>query len=493
MEKEIQKALVGSGVIVDLSGILKKNEIGNLPNPNYKYTSFTALDFQVGKIDLKFNPNIQRMYLFNDVPGGKGHKWQRNLFKSYLMGEPVGTVELWYNPLTEKYEVLDAQQRLKTLRAIFDNCVKTPKNCIIDGIDCSEKHYSALDDQIRNKFIEYRFLVVASFTSLKDAVDRFVGINNGNPLSHQDKRSPQVSDFANYIRQIAFYPSPKNEFTKFTEIDGKLQLKYFNFPHYGRSMDELIAYLYLNIYKNSVQNFSQSELDKLYLKAMDNPKEFENSKDKKYFELILSTIDKFVKSKNWNRKKTKKKELMYLMLLTNYYLSKGGKISEVDIFIKSFYNSVSQLKENKKITFTSRSGEIYDFATAYRLGSDADYIEFIIKSISDEIKNTGIIYTDDKRIFDRSEIESKLYEQDCKCAYCHKPIELDESIGDHMIPHSKGGRTIYQNLAVSCKDCNSVKSSLPWDGWVHAVKAMNAVDLSNLELNIEELVVNQNI
>jgi hypothetical protein len=183
---------------------------------------------------------------------------------------------------------------------------------------------------------------------------------------------------------------------------------------------------------------------------------------------------------------------MYLMALTNYYLSKGGKISDVDIFVKTFYNAISDLKQNKKITFTSRSGEVYDFATAYRLGSDADYIEFIIKTISDEIKNKGITYTDDKRTFDRSEIESKLYEQDGKCIYCHKSIELDESIGDHMIPHSKGGRTIYQNLAVSCKDCNSIKSSLPWDGWVHAVKAMNGVDLSNLELDIEELVVNQN-
>ena len=38
-----------------------------------------------------------------------------------------------------------------------------------------------------------------------------------------------------------------------------------------------------------------------------------------------------------------------------------------------------------------------------------------------------------------------------------------------------------------------MKSSLPWDGWVHAVKKMNGIDLSNLELNIDELVINQNV
>jgi hypothetical protein len=143
--------------------------------------------------------------------------------------------------------------------------------------------------------------------------------------------------------------------------------------------------------------------------------------------------------------------------------------------------------------YTDKNGEISDFATVWRLGTDKDYIEFVIGCLISEINNTGIIYKDDKRTFSRSEIESKLDEQNCKCVYCNDSIELNQAIGDHMIPHSRGGRTIYENLAVSCKDCNSMKSSLPWDGWVHAVKKMNGVDLSNLQLNTDELMVNQNV
>ena len=93
-----KNAGIVSARIVDLTGLLKTNQIGNLPNLKYKYTSFTIKEFLTKSLVLEFDPNIQRMYLYNDIDNGIGDKWQRNLFKSYLIGEPVGTVELWYNP-----------------------------------------------------------------------------------------------------------------------------------------------------------------------------------------------------------------------------------------------------------------------------------------------------------------------------------------------------------------------------------------------------------
>ena len=484
------KAQVGSGLLIDLTGVLKDNEIGKHPNPKYKYTSFTAQDFQTGRVKFVFNPNIQRMYLFNDIPLGKGDVWQRNLFKSYLLGEPVGTVELWYNPIENVYEVLDAQQRLRTLKAIFDDCVKTPKNCIIDGIDCSELHYTNLPDEIRNKFIEYRFLVVASYITLEQAVNRFIGINNGNPLSAQDKRSPQVSEFANFIRKIAFYPNPQYEFAKFTDVDGKLQFKYFSFPHYGRTMDEMMSYLYLVVYKNSVLTYNQKGLNDLYTNMMDNPAEFK-VKDKKDFEDILSILNRLVSTKSWNAKQTKKKDLLYLMLLINHYRLNGGSITEPDLFVQKFYSSIKKCRNNSKLMFKDRNGEQSDFATVWRLGTDKEYIEFVLDCLLKEMNNVTIVYKDEKRTFSRSEVERKLYEQDCKCAYCSKELELEDSVGDHMIPHANGGKTIYQNLATSCKKCNALKNALPWDEWVHLV-SLKGIDLTKIQMNLDEIIVEQN-
>jgi hypothetical protein len=52
-----------------------------------------------------------------------------------------------------------------------------------------------------------------------------------------------------------------------------------------------------------------------------------------------------------------------------------------------------------------------------------------------------------------------------------------------MLPHAKGGKTIYENLAVSCYDCNSMKTTLPWEAWVHAVRVMSGIDLEHLNFD----------
>lgn len=46
------------------------------------------------------------------------------------------------------------------------------------------------------------------------------------------------------------------------------------------------------------------------------------------------------------------------------------------------------------------------------------------------------------------------------CPICGKHYELEEMEGDHIIPWSKGGRTVVENLQMLCKNCNRMKGSL---------------------------------
>lgn len=41
-----------------------------------------------------------------------------------------------------------------------------------------------------------------------------------------------------------------------------------------------------------------------------------------------------------------------------------------------------------------------------------------------------------------------------KCAYCDSKVNTHEMTFDHIVPKSRGGKTIYPNLAVACADCN---------------------------------------
>jgi len=53
----------------------------------------------------------------------------------------------------------------------------------------------------------------------------------------------------------------------------------------------------------------------------------------------------------------------------------------------------------------------------------------------------------------------KLLARDPHCQYCRKPLSLEDSTLDHVIPLSKGGSSLIENLAVACGDCNNKKGN----------------------------------
>jgi len=86
---------------------------------------------------------------------------------------------------------------------------------------------------------------------------------------------------------------------------------------------------------------------------------------------------------------------------------------------------------------------------------------------NEEVTNhKGIYYY----LFDRKESHLSLREFDEKmkrkayeqqggvCPLCKKHFEFSEMEGDHIIPWSKGGKTVLENLQMLCRLCNNTKS-----------------------------------
>jgi 5-methylcytosine-specific restriction endonuclease McrA len=48
-----------------------------------------------------------------------------------------------------------------------------------------------------------------------------------------------------------------------------------------------------------------------------------------------------------------------------------------------------------------------------------------------------------------------------QCAYCAEPADTL----DHVLPRSKGGLTVSENLIPACRRCNGAKSSTDWRDW----------------------------
>ncbi len=63
------------------------------------------------------------------------------------------------------------------------------------------------------------------------------------------------------------------------------------------------------------------------------------------------------------------------------------------------------------------------------------------------------------RAFDRRDKLAAYEKQKHKCAICGKEFTFDEMAGDHIIPWSKGGKTVPENCQMLCTECNIKKSN----------------------------------
>ena len=115
-----------------------------------------------------------------------------------------------------------------------------------------------------------------------------------------------------------------------------------------------------------------------------------------------------------------------------------------------------------------------DWGMLYNQYHENDYdpaaLEKEIVSLIDneEVTNhKGIYYY----LFDRKESHLSLREFDDKmkrkkyeeqkgiCSLCGQHYEFTEMQGDHIVPWSRGGKTVYENLQMLCRLCNNTKSN----------------------------------
>ena len=70
---------------------------------------------------------------------------------------------------------------------------------------------------------------------------------------------------------------------------------------------------------------------------------------------------------------------------------------------------------------------------------------------------TGDEHSLDLRAFPDKIKQAVWEEQHHVCPLCHKEFELEQMEGDHIIPWSKGGRTVKENCQMLCMECNRRK------------------------------------
>lgn len=296
--------------------------------------------------------------------------------------------------------------------------------------------------------------------------DLFERLNDNENLNTEELRNCSTSDICGWIRDLNYQYRDlfvrSNEKKTFVLESNAIRYK---FCAYLASLNNYYAY------QGAVDAFSPKTLDADYDSnsiAEQSFKEF-----KKFFVTIFIPFVKHMGDFTTLGGARNRLIDLYCALVDIY--KNGGELLRLDnnkLDYQSYLETYLELlgkywHDDKTMYETGRSSckfkDLYGANTNYKLKHRLDFIrgEFIPL-----LEERGLIVTKDKTRSFPSEWRRQLWsKQDGKCAISGKDIRItDVENGeivhiDHIIPHSKGGQTVYENAQLVLAECNLEKSN----------------------------------
>ena len=322
---------------------------------------------------------------------------ERNAVISTVMrGFPLN-VMYWVKKDDGTYEVMDGQQRTISL------CQYANGDFSWGELDLSAKFFHRQPDDVQKKFLDYELMVYFCEGTASEKIDWFKVINiAGLKLTAQEMRNavyagPWVSDAKRY-------------FSKAGCVAQKIGAKYLN-----GSADR--------------QEFLETAIGWL----------------------INSTKDKAIEE--------------YMAIhqgdgeATDLWLHFQKVINWVETYFPKYRKEMKGLEWGR--LYAEFSGKSYN--------PDALEKEIVALMADKEVQNNRGIYEYllsggtrkeklNLRTFDDDEKRAAYEKQKGICPKCHGRFEYEEMEGDHIVPWSKGGKTVPENLQMLCRRCNGLKS-----------------------------------
>jgi len=361
------------------------------------------------------------------------------------------------------FEVIDGQQRIRTILEYMD--VKPPNDHVYRGVwgDCffsmsdtpmaKGKKFSQLTANQQIKFKECSLsIMVLEMANIDEIRDMFLRLQNGTPLSAQQKRDAIGSNIGKLAKRLSALP---------------FIIKSVYFDNNAAS-HHLVASQMINLeIRGKIISCTSRQLDKLY----------ENYKNVSIGDSIIKQIIKVLEifGKIFPNKNPH--------LNRSYALSLYWSISRIIETYNILENDYPIIRENFEAMDNSRlaamnrdysekpEDEIYeDLSLSMSRGTDgADGISVRHDTISQflfEAVNLILIPTlDPQRYFSHEEKLILFRRANSRCQLehngnlCGKQIDIDDAVCDHINPHSKGGKTTLENGRIAYKSCNIARGN----------------------------------
>ncbi len=323
------------------------------------------------------------------------------VISTVMKGFPLN-VMYWVKKDDGNFEVMDGQQRTISLCQYFNGDFSWGELGAIDGLGSKFFHRQPKD--IQEKFLDYELMVYFCEGTQSEKIDWFKVINiAGLKLTDQEMR--------NAVYSGPWVADAKRYFSKLGCVAQKIGSPYLNGSVDRQEYLETAISWAVNSSKDKdIEGFmalhqGDEEATGLWL----NFQRIIN-----WIGTLFPKYDKFMKGIEWGR-------------LYHEYSAKSYNP-------KTLASEVSSLMADKEVQ--NRKG-IYE----YLLSGGERQEKLNLRQFDDDEKRAAY------------EVQRGI------CPMCNKHFEYNEMQGDHIVPWSKGGKTIPENLQMLCRRCNILKSA----------------------------------
>jgi hypothetical protein len=407
-----------------------------------KTTSYpiSGIKYLIDQNKINFEPSYQRGYVWK--------KTQKELLiDSLFLGYDLPKIYFHEHREGNKiYDVVDGQQRLRTIYDFLMNRLKLPADSDpINGFEIANKYFNelSLDLQMDFQAINLDVVVLNSEYTTYDIEDMFLRYQNGEPLNAAEKRKAVPGNFKNIVQELA-------EHKIFEKCN-------FNNSRNGYE-DAVAKILHVRIFGNFT-SITPDAIKRTYISNKGITRSDPHVKD---VSRILTLMVKSFDLSN-NPSPRLKKYAVLTLAEVFYNLSETYSIVDFKGAIANSYLNFEQLRiENEELDESMQDSIFSGFTDAARGDSPAQQeyryktlLEFIIKE-NPEIttKDPNRAFTDQQRL--------AIYNKNggvCQNPTCGKSVAFEEFHADHIVPHSRSGKTTVSNGQVLCLQCNLSKSN----------------------------------
>ena len=348
-----------------------------------------------------------------------------------------------------KYEVIDGQQRLRAIWEFQAGQFGLARDTDpINGSECAGLKYGGLELDVCTLFDAYALdVVIVSDAVQNEEVDEvrdmFLRLQNGTTLKAQEKRNAlpgKMRDFVKTVARHAFFENCKFSNSRFT-------------------YDHVAAQMICLEIAGEPTSVRDSDLNRMYMEH----KAFDASgtkarKVQRVLDYLLRTFPE--KTPELERYNAITLYCLASKLIENYVYD--GTESKLHSW---FINFETTRRENEGLDEEERDPDLIEYRRMTSQSTDGEEsirarLEFIEKRFfadCSEIEPVDAIrnFTHEQRlaIYRKNEGRCQL-----RISCNGEKLAWHYWHADHVIPYSRGGKTVVSNGQVACPSCNSLKS-----------------------------------